>query len=132
MNPTVRFILAVLAGVFAGGAVVAGIEALGHWIYPVPATHDPSAICEYLETAPVMALVFPLIAWTLGAFIAGLIAKLVYRTNNKPAFVAGAIQLLFILINFFLILCHPIWMEVLGAIIPVPMAMLGSRLIASR
>lgn len=127
-----RFILAVLAGVFTGGTVVAGIEALGHSIYPAPATKDPAAICEYLETAPVMALVFPLLAWTIGAFVAGLVAKLVYRTNNKPAFVAGAIQLLFILVNFFIILCHPIWMEVLGAILPVPMAMLGARLVAPR
>lgn len=79
-----------------------------------------------------MALVFPLIAYVLGAFCAGLVAKLIYRTNNKSAFVAGAILLLFILVNFFVVACHPMWMEIVGVIIPVPFAMLGARLIATR
>lgn len=132
MNPTLRFVLAVIGGIAAGGLLIASIEALGHFIYPPPGGIDAETICDYLESAPIMALIFPLLAWAVGSFVAGLIAKVIYRANNKPAFVAGATQLLFILINFFVVTCHPMWMEIIGVLIPVPFAMLGSRLIASR
>lgn len=132
MNPTLRFVLAVIGGIVAGGLFIAVIEAIGHFIYPPPDTLDLETVCDYVKSAPVMALVFPLLGWTVGAFAAGLIAKLIYRVNNKSAFVAGAILLLFILINFFVVECHPMWMEIIGVLIPVPAAMLGSRLIATR
>lgn len=130
MNPYLRFFLAVLAGVFAGGAVVALVEALGHFFFPPPEGMDISA-CNYIREAPVMVFVFLLISWGLGALVAGVMAKLVYRANNKPAFVAGAVQLIFVLVNLFMIPCHPLWVEILGALLPVPMAMLGSRFVAT-
>lgn len=132
MNPYLRFFLAVLAGIFAGGAIVALIEALGHYFFPPPDSLTPEAFCDYFKTAPVMTFVFLLLAWSLGALVAGVVAKLAYRANNKPAFVAGAIQLIFVLINLFMIPCHPLWVEIIGALLPVPMAMLGSRLLSTR
>jgi hypothetical protein len=151
MHPNLRFALAVLAGVVSGGIIVAAIVAMGHFFFPPPAeitlnafqdiVHfffpppaemSVDAICEYVKNAPIMAMVFTLIAWTAGAITAGVLAKLIYRTNNKPAFIAGLIQLIFVLINLIVVGCHPLWMEVTGALLPVPMAMLGSRLIASR
>jgi len=131
MHPNLRFTLAVLAGVVSGGIIVAAIEAMGHFFFPPPAM-SIDAFCDYIGSAPLMALIFPLLAWAAGAITAGLIAKLIYRTNNKPAFIAGLIQLIFVLINLIVVGCHPLWMEVAGALLPVPMAMLGSRLIASR
>lgn len=132
MHPNLRFALAVVAGVVSGGIIVAAIEAMGHFFFPPPAEMTMDTICEYVENAPIMAMVFTLLAWTAGAITAGVIAKLIYRTNNKPAFIAGVIQLVFVLINLIVIGCHPLWMEVIGTLLPVPMAMLGSRLIASR
>lgn len=131
MNPYLRFFLAVLAGVFAGGAVVALVEALGNFFFPQPDGMDIESACIYIREAPVMVFVFLLIAWGIGALVAGVMAKLVYRANNKPAFVAGAVQLIFVLVNLFMIPCHPLWVEILGALLPVPMAMLGSRFLAT-
>lgn len=132
MHPNLRFTLAVIAGVVSGGIIVAGLEAMGHFFFPPPEEMSFDAFCEYIKSAPLMALIFPLLAWAAGAITAGIIAKLIYRTNNKPAFIAGLVQLVFVLINLIVVGCHPLWMEVLGALLPVPMAMLGSRLIASR
>jgi len=132
MHPNLRFALAVLAGLISGGLIIAGIEAIGHFFFPLPEEFTFDALCEYFKDAPLMTFVFPLLAWTIGALISGVIAKLIYRANNKPAFIAGLIQLVFVLINLIVIGCHPLWMEIAGALLPVPMAMLGSRLIASR
>lgn len=131
MNPYLRFFLAVLAGVLAGGAVVALIEALGHFFFPPPDDISIDNVCNYLSEAPLMVFVFLLLAWASGGMVAGLFAKLTYRGNNKPAFVAGAVLLIFVLINLFNIPCHPLWVEILGALLPVPMAMLGSRFLAT-
>lgn len=131
MYPNLRFVLAILAGIVSGGIVVALVEAMGHFFFPPPDTLTPETFCAYAETAPLMAFVFPLIAWAVGAVTAGIVAKLIYRVNNKAAFIAGAVQLIFVLINFFVIPCHPYWMMIIGVLIPVPMAMLGSRLLAT-
>jgi len=132
LNPNLRFFLAVLAGLVCGGVAVALIEALGHYFFPPPESLAPEAFCAYFLTVPIMAFVFLLLAWGLGALIAGMVAKLVYRANNKPAFVAGTIQLIFVLINLFMIPCHPLWVEIIGTLLPVPMAMLGSRFFSTR
>lgn len=129
MHPTLRFVLAVLAALVAGGVVVALVEALGHFFFPPPADMNPDSICAYLSTAPKMVFVFPLLAWASGAFVAGMMAKWLCRYSNKPAFVAGNIMLFMVLLNFFLITCHPYWVMITGVLLPVPMAMLGSRLI---
>lgn len=131
MNPYLRFFLAVLAGVFAGGAVVALVEALSHFFFPPPEAIDMDNACDYIREAPKMVFVFLLLAWAAGAMVAGVIAKLAYRGNNKPAFVAGAVFLIFVLFNLFNIPCHPLWVEILGALLPVPMAMIGSRFLAT-
>lgn len=132
MHPVLRFILAILAGLTAGGILVALIESMGHYFFPPPEIITPESFCDYLKTAPLMVFVFPLIAWAAGSLIAGVVAKLIYRINNKAAFIAGAVQLVFVLINFFVVPCHPYWMMITGVLLPVPMAMLGSRLLSTR
>ncbi|TVR39228.1 MAG: hypothetical protein EA392_07140 [Cryomorphaceae bacterium] len=129
MHPTLRFVLAVLAALVAGGVVAGLVEAAGHFFYPPPEEITSDEICAYLSTAPAMVFVFPLMAWGVGAFVAGMMAKWFCRYSNKPAFIAGAIMLLMVLLNFFTIPCHPFWMQIAGVLLPVPMAMLGSRLI---
>lgn len=132
MHPTLRFIVAILSGLVAGGILVALIESMGHYFFPPPEIITPESFCAYLVSAPLMVFVFPLIAWAAGALAAGVVAKLIYRINNKAAFIAGTVQLIFVLINFFVITCHPYWMMITGVLIPVPMAMLGSRLLSTR
>jgi len=132
MHPNLRFTLAVLAGLASGGVLIAAIKAIGYFFFPLPEEWSFDVLCDYFKNAPLMTFVFPLLAWASGSLVSGIIAKLVYRTNNKPAFIAGLVQLVFVLMNLIVIGCHPLWMEISGALLPVPMAMLGSRLIASR
>lgn len=132
MHHKIRFILAIIIGVVAGGTIARAIEALGQYLFEAPVSPEHDIYCAYLDSAPPMALVFPVLAWLLGAFTAGVLAKLMYRRNNKAAFIAGVVLLIFILAEFFIILCHPLWMQILGAIVPVPLAMVGSRLLSTR
>ncbi len=132
MHMRIRFLLAIITGIVAGMVVIRAIETITQYAFEAPDSPDPETICFYLGQVSGMALILYIIAWTLGAFVAGMVAKLIYRPNNKAAFIAGAVLLIFLLAQFFIFLCHPIWMQILGALLPVPMAMLGSRLFVNR
>lgn len=132
MHTKIRFLLAIITGIVAGGVVIRAIETITHFVFEAPVAPEPEMFCVYLDHAPAMALVFYVVAWVLGAFVAGMVAKLIYRFNNKAAFIAGAVLLIFLLAQFFILVCHPLWMQILGALLPVPMAMIGSRLFVNR
>lgn len=55
----IKKIIAVPAGVLAGGLGIYLTETLGHKLYPLPAGMDPNdmdAMASYVSTAPFMAL----------------------------------------------------------------------------
>jgi hypothetical protein len=65
-----RAILAVIAGCVLSVLVVAGLEALGHQIYPPPAgvdLTDPAAMRTLVAQMPVGAFVILVSGWLLGA-----------------------------------------------------------------
>lgn len=91
------FLFAIIVGFVCGGAVVGGIEGLGHEMYPPPEGVDMTVrenAKTYVETAPPLALLMIPIAWLAGAFIASFISSLIcpsqWRTNR---FVMSAIFL---------------------------------------
>ena len=58
MGPAARYTVAVVAGVVAAFTLVAGIESLGHAVYPVPAGIDfsnASQVQAYVQRLPVGA-----------------------------------------------------------------------------
>jgi hypothetical protein len=124
-----RKILAVIAGVVAGGLVVFVLEGVGHHFYPSPPgidMHDPAALKSLISTLPLGALLCVVAGWVLGAFAGGAVAGLISRSLT-PALLTGTIQLLFGVLTMVMI-PHPIWMILLGVLLPVPSAWLGARL----
>ena len=79
MNPTIKTILAALAGIITSFIVVFLVEGLGHLVYPPPADLDmgnPVAMAEYVQGLPIGAMLFVLAAWLSGIVGGGVIAKL--------------------------------------------------------
>lgn len=118
-----RSFLAVLVGVLAGGLVIAAVEALGHAAFPLPAGADP----QHLQPGdvPLPAFVAVLVAWALGAFVGGWVAAAV--ATRTAAIVVGGILMLAGLANLVAI-PSPLWFWVIGLLVFVPSALLGSRL----
>ena len=73
MNPVVRKILAVVAGLVTAFITISLVEMLGHQVYPLPEgldpMNDPDGFRAYLESVPVGAKAFIIAAWTLAAFL---------------------------------------------------------------
>lgn len=120
-------LFATLAGLFTGILIIAGVEMLGHTLYPPPqhlSEKDSAAWEAYMQTAPLGAILFILLAWALGSFCAGIVSSLIKRDSSKPALLCGTLLLfsgIFNLVSF----SHPIWFWPAIAFIFIPMAWLG-------
>lgn len=129
-NNMVRNILAVVAGFIVGGLFVFAFEAIGHMIYPLPPGLDsskPEMIAEYVRTAPIGAIMSVLAAQSAGSFFGGLVTGLIAVSRKQMvAVIYGVLALIMALINMIMI-SHPVWFMVLSVLLPIPLALLGSR-----
>ncbi len=118
-----RGIAATVAGVLLAGLTIAGVEWLGHRLYPPPAglkADDLEAMAAHVAAMPIGALLFVLLAWLLGVFLGGLLAALV--AGRRPRLYAGVIAAVILLgaIANFAMIPHPAWFMAL-AVISLPL-----------
>jgi hypothetical protein len=130
-----RTLLGVVVGILAMWLVVAGIEFASHMIYPPPVGLDPMQTADLekiLAASPMAALAMVVMAWVLGAFAGGWVAA---RIANHPRIaavlvalgvMAGVAGMIAMMPN------HPIWMSVLGLLLPIPSALVAARLAKPR
>lgn len=130
-----RSILAVVAGLIVGGLIVAGIEYIGHIIYPPPEgldLTDPEAIREFASAAPTSARLVVLLAWFLGPFGGGwLAARLAPRSPMPHALIVGAFFLVGDVVNLITI-PSPVWMWIGGLVAPPLAAYLAGRTVGAK
>ncbi len=126
-----RNVLAVLAAFFVGGLCVFAVEMMGHQVYRLPKGVDPNdmkQIAEYIKTAPIGSILFVLLAQSTGSFVGGVVTGLISRTSKTTvAVIYGVLGLIMAGLNLALI-PHPLWFMVLSILLPIPLAVLGSRL----
>ncbi len=123
-----RMILGIVAGIVVAVACVAGIEALGHLIYPPPPGLDPTNprdIDRLMSMVPMMALVFVVVAWFVGALAGALVANLIARRTIAGWFVAllvvtGGVATM-------VMIPHPGWMWAAGIVLPLLAAFVAAR-----
>jgi hypothetical protein len=91
MNPIVRNILAVIAGVIAGGIVNMGIIMASGAIIPPPAGADMTTAEGIKAAMPLLEakhFLMPFLAHALGSFVGALVAALL-ATSHKMKFAIG-------------------------------------------
>lgn len=103
----IKKIIAVPAGVLAGGLGIYLIETLGHKLYPLPAgidRNDMDAMASYVSTAPFMALFFVILAYAVGALLSGYIStkvsadgKMIYALICGLVFLLQTIYMMYIM-----------------------------------
>ncbi|MGG3739077.1 hypothetical protein [Aeribacillus pallidus] len=125
-----RTFLAVVAGLVAGGVAIFFLETISHIFYPPPADiniNDPDALREFIQQAPVGALVLVAVAWAVGSFVGGLVTQLIAKRHQRRLpLVTGGILMAMGLLNLIL-LPHPIWFWVVGLAVYLPMAYVGGK-----
>lgn len=137
----VRFIFALAIGIVVFALTVAGIEAIGHAVYPKPpefaeidvrmreamVSRDQvalgrsqrdlaQALAAYVQVAPVGAFVFVVVAWISGAVVGGGVAAVItpWRRRTAAMFVGIADVAAIMLVSS--LIPGPGWMPVVGIV----------------
>ncbi len=115
----IRNIGAALAGVATAVAIVFVVERIGHIIYPPPENlnfADADAMETYIATLPILALLFPMIAWVVGTFAGSLVAIRI-GTANPMLFsaIVGGLILAATIANL-IVIPHPMWFSIVSVI----------------
>lgn len=124
-----KIVLGVVAGVVVAFLCVAGIEAVGHLVYPPPAgtdLTDPAQVARLMEIVPAAALAFVAAAWFVGALAGAWVANAVAKRA-----LAGWIVVVLVIVGgvaTMLMIPHPYWMWAAGMVLPVIAGTLAQRL----
>lgn len=132
MNPILRNVLAVAAGIILGGMVNMGIIVLGGQIAPVPEginIMDPESLKANIDRMPLLNLLIPIIAHALGTLVGAFIAtKIAVSHKRRLAMIIGFFFLLGG-IQMIMQIGGPLWFKIVDLVLAyLPMAWLGSNL----
>lgn len=136
MNPIVRNILAVIAGIIIGSAVNMGIISISGTLIPPPEGTDVTSMEGLKKALPLFEpqhFVMPFLAHAVGTFAGALVAALI-AANRKLLFavIIGAVFLVGGIINV-IILPSPAWFNILDlAWAYLPMGYLAGKLVPKR
>lgn len=133
MNPILKNILAVIAGVILGGIVNMSLVTLGPSIIPPPAGVDmmtAEGLAEGMRLMTPKHFIFPFLAHALGALVGAFTAvKLAVSHHLKLALGIGALFLIGGMMMIQMIPDTPTWfaaLDLIGAYLP--MSWLGAKL----
>lgn len=130
-----RQIIAVVAGMIAGGTAVMAIESISMLMHPIPegiAMDDPAAMNEWIASLPPSAFLIVALAWIAGAFVGAFVARIV--AARRSAIPAGIVLLLFLVAVVFnlITILSPWWMWLLGILGSIAGGVVGLVLAAPR
>lgn len=130
-----RTVLGVLAGLATMFVVIMLVELLGAQVFPPPDgvdMRDPQVLASAMAQMPLGALAMVVVAWVLGAFAGGWVAARVSVAHPRAAAAIVALAVVAGVVLMVLSFPHPLWMTVLGLVLPVPAALAGARLARPR
>lgn len=132
MNPTVKNVIAVLAGAIVGSIVNGILITVSGSIIPPPNGADVTTmegLKESLHLFEPKHFIFPFLAHALGTFVGAFLAvKIAANNNMKMGFIVGGLFLIGGTINV-VMLPAPMWFNVLDLVgAYIPMAYLGWKL----
>lgn len=131
MNPILKNVLAVVAGVILGSAANFGLILLGHAVVPLPEGVDvmsPEGLKAAMSVFEAKHFIFPLLAHAVGTLVGAFVAAKI-AANNKMNFAYG-IGAFFLLGGIYnmINLPAPMWVEIIDiALAYIPMAWLGGK-----
>lgn len=135
MNPIVRNVLAVVAGLVAGVGVIMLVESLKLMLYPPPPGidyDDPEQLAEMMRNMPIGALLMVELAYALGSLTAGLVVGKLGATRQIGLALGVGGVLTLAGVATLVMAPHPIWFAIMSTLTYVPLAWLGAKLTTRR
>lgn len=130
MNPRLKSILAVVAGIVSGAVVISVVEMLSPYRPPEGLDfNDKAKIAEWVQTLPVSAFGILLLGYFLGSVAGGWVTnRIASSTPYRPALVTGFGMFAAGLMNLIAI-PHPLWFTVGSSLLYFAGAWIGGRMV---
>lgn len=116
----IKNVKGLLLGFFIGLLVIGIIEALGHFIYPIPKGFDfenELLLKEYINKLPIPAFLFIAGAHGVGTFIGSFIANRVSQSIGPIGLIISSLFLILTIVNLLIVPFHPIWFVITDILI---------------
>lgn len=132
MNPILKNILAVIAGIVIGSLVNIGLIMLGHLVIPPPAGIDPmdmESLKSNMHLFEARHFVSPLLAHALGTLVGAFVAAKIATNHQMKFALAIGIWFLYGGVTMIMEIPSPMWFNVLDlGIAYLPMSWLGWKI----
>lgn len=131
MNPRIRSIFAVVAGILVGAVVIFLIQLFSPYQPPTELDFDDKTkVADWIKKLPTSAFAIALLAYFLGSVAGGWITNLVAGpTRFRPALVTGFGLFIMGVMNL-IALPHPVWFAMVSSLLYFAGAWIGGRLAA--
>lgn len=130
-----RTVLAVLAGLITAMLVMMSIEFLSMQMSPPPpgfVLQDEADLARLVEMASPASKALVVLGWALASFLGGWVAARLSRQHRLVAALAIGVLIVIGVVFNTANIPHPLWMTVLGVLLPVPLAFAAARLASRR
>ncbi|WBH15194.1 hypothetical protein [Sphingomonas radiodurans] len=127
-----RKVLGVIVGVVAAIATITVIELISHTLFPPPTgidMNDPLQASRFVDLMSMPAKISVVAAWFLGAAVGAFAALNIARWSVAGWFVAATVVTG--AISSFMMIPHPMWMQVAGILLPIAGVLMVARIVPS-
>ena len=130
-----RTLLAIVAGLITAMLVIFGVEAAGMLLFPPPAgmpLDTEADLARRVAMSSPTAKAWLVFGWALGSFVGAWVAARISRQHRRIAALAVGLFIVAGTVMNAVAIAHPLWMNLLGILLPIPLALLAARLAESR
>jgi len=130
-----RTVLAIVAGLITAMLVIFGVEAIGLLLFPPAAgirLDTEADLARLVAMSTPAARAWLVFGWALGSFVGAWVAARISARHRRIAALAVALFIVAGTVMNAMVIAHPLWMNLLGILLPVPLALLAARLAIPR
>ena len=130
-----RTLLAVLVGLVAAMLLIFGLEAFGMMMFPPPpgmVLENEADLARLVAVSSTGKKAWVVFGWAFASFVGGWLAALISRRHRRIAALCVAVFIVAGTLMNAMVIPHPMWMNVLGVLLPIPLALLGAKLATPR
>ena len=130
-----RTLLGIIVGLVTAMLLIFALEAAGMMVFPPPAglqLNNEADLAQLVAQSSPGKKSWVVFGWALASFVGGWVAARISQLHPRFAALAVAALIMIGTVMNAMVIPHPMWMNVLGIVLPVPLALLGARLARPR
>jgi len=125
-----RTLLGIVLGAIVMWLTIFAIEFLSHALFPPPVGLDPQNpehLKRIIGEAPIGAMAMLVLAWTTGAFTGGWTAARIAHHPRAAAVLIALVVISGVIGMIVIVPEHPKWVSALGVLLPIPVALIATK-----